>query len=76
MFLILQCFQVQRIFACTQYDTTGFVVGGNNDQRFFRMFLVEFVSYFDSVIHVLYFIEYGSGVISVASPVDLSTFYH
>ncbi len=76
MFLILQCFQVQLISACAQYDTTGFVVGGNNDQSFLRMFLVKFISYFDGVIHILHFVEYSSGVIGMAGPVYLSTFYH
>ena len=48
----------------------------DHNQCFFRMFLIEFISYFDSIIHVFHFVEHSSGVIGVACPVNFTSFYH
>ena len=40
------------------------------------MLLIKFVSHLNGIVHIFHFIEHSSGVISMASPVYLSTFYH
>ena len=73
---MLKNLQVQCVLACSQCYTTGLMIGSDYDQRLFGMFFVKFIGYFYGFVHIRYFIEYGSGIVRMASPVYLAAFYH
>ena len=52
------------------------MVGSYHNQRFFGMLLIELVSHLDGVVHIHHFLKDCGGVVSVAGPVNLSTFNH
>ena len=52
------------------------MVGSHYHKSFVRMLLVEFISYFDCIIKILYLAESCCRIIAVASPVYFSALYH
>ena len=40
------------------------------------MLFIKLISYLDSIIHILYFVEHCSSIIRMTRPVYFATFYH
>ena len=73
--LVAHNFEVQFVGATSQCETTGFVVGGNDDEGFIGVLLIEFVCHLDGVVHVNYFGDEAQ-VVGVACPVNLTALHH
>lgn len=74
----LRCEQteVEVVAAVAQGQTARFVVGGDEDEGFFGVLLVELVGHADGFVGVDDFVHHGGGVVRVARPVDLAAFDH
>ena len=63
---------VEGVVARTETEAAGFVVGSDEDERFVRVLLIEFIGHADGLIGVDDFAHHGRGVVGMARPVDLS----
>ena len=74
--LVFEGIRMQFVRAAAEGDAARFVVGRHNNQRFVGMLAVELVCHANGLVKIFHFMEYGGGIVAVASPVNLAAFHH
>jgi len=68
--------EVEVVTAVAEGEAARFVVGGDEDEGFFRVLLVELIGHADGFVGVHDFVHHGGSIVRVARPVDLAAFDH